>query len=73
MDDREEHRRQQSIIEKALAKARELGKKRITGVQVAIGEIVELNRDSIQTQRRDSLSGLRQLRREDTFGRGFSS
>lgn len=46
------HRREldaiQSILEKVLFKVRELNAKHITGVHIAIGEIAELNRDSIQ-------------------------
>lgn len=37
-----------SLLGKVLLKARELNAKNITSVQIAIGEISELNRDSIQ-------------------------
>ena len=46
------HRRElnaiQSILEKVLFKTRELNAKHITSIYIAIGEIAELNRDSIQ-------------------------
>jgi len=38
----------QSILEKVLFNARELDAKQLTRIHIAIGEISELNRDSIQ-------------------------
>ena len=48
MNHRRELQATQSILEKVLFKARELNAKHITSVHAAIGEIAELNRDSIQ-------------------------
>ena len=49
MNHRKEPDATQSILEKVLFKARELNVKHIASVHIAIGEITELNRDSIQS------------------------
>ena len=49
MNHRKELDATQFILEKVLFKARELDAKQITRIHIHIGEIAELNRDSIQT------------------------